>query len=240
MFERTASLWRRLTGRLRPESDLSARESEERRVWVRYPSNVVTQFAPLNGVVQSSVPARIRDVSLGGVQLVVTEAFEPGDMLSVTLPGEGESSMTVLACVVHCRAMANNEWALGCNFSAELEERQLLAFGAQKPKASGGDGRGGTRFPCTVKAFCQFPNQADDPAWEAQVLNVSSSGMAVKFERHLPTGALFSAELHNGNSKEKLTILACVVHVTIQPDGQRISGCNFIRELSEQDIRLLL
>jgi hypothetical protein len=37
-----------------------------------------------------------------------------------------------------------------------------------------------------------------------------------------------------------LTILACVVHVTTQQDGQRITGCNFIRELTEQDLRLLL
>jgi len=182
----------------------------------------------------------IRDVSLGGIQLVVQQPIDPGTMLSISLPRQGESSMTVLACVVHCREISKNQWAVGCSFSAELEERQLLAFGAQKPGKSSHEVRNGNRFACNVKAFCQLPNQADKPPWEAEVLNVSASGMAVQFEQPLPAGTLFSAELHSARGSQTLTILACVVHVTIQPDGQGISGCNFIRELSETDIEALL
>jgi hypothetical protein len=64
--------------------------------------------------------------------------------------------------------------------------------------------------------------------------------MAVQFDRPLPNGTLLSAELHNPQDTQTLTILACVVHITTQSDGQRISGCNFIRELSPADLRKLL
>ena len=38
----------------------------------------------------------------------------------------------------------------------------------------------------------------------------------------------------------KRTILACVVHVTTQASGEWALGCNFIRELSEEDLKALV
>ena len=72
------------------------------------------------------------------------------------------------------------------------------------------------------------------------MLNISANGMALQLDRDLPTSTLLSADLTGGNGSWALTILACVVHVTVQPDGQRITGCNFIRELSESDLKKLL
>jgi c-di-GMP-binding flagellar brake protein YcgR len=197
------------------------------------------EFTLRNGEIHPPILAQLRDVSLGGMKLVVPEAVETGTMLTVTLATEGETSITHLACVIHCDEIANNEWALGCSFSAELDERQLLAFGVEKSMGRGIEERNTARFPCKVTALCQLPNQTDVPAWRAEVFNVSMTGMAVTFDNCLPTGTLFSAELHGTDNRSPLTILACVVHVTTQPDGQRIHGCNFIRELSERDIQLL-
>jgi PilZ domain len=239
MFERTASLWRRLIGRGQPGSE-SADGGDERRVWMRYPSDVMTQLAPLNGEVHPGLSARVKDVSLGGIKLVSGEAFEPGTMVSLTLPGEGKSSMTVLACVVHCREVSGGEWVLGCSFAAELQEWQLLAFGARQSVKTGTNGRQWARYPCSIKAVCRHASQPELPPWEAEVFNVSASGMAVKFNALVSTGTLFSAELRGTRAAAPLTILACVVHVTVQPDGQRILWCNFIRELSTQDIQLLV
>ena len=36
-----------------------------------------------------------------------------------------------------------------------------------------------------------------------------------------------------------MTILACVVHVTVRSEREHILGCNFIRELSEEDLAAL-
>jgi c-di-GMP-binding flagellar brake protein YcgR len=240
MFERTSSLWRRLTGRTPSTPPSASTEEAERRAWVRYPSTAETQFTPVGEDNQTSLTARVRDVSLGGIKLLVGRPFDTGSMLTVVLTGEGQSSLSVLACVVHCREQAGGEWALGCSFAAELEESDLEAFGARKARSDPGDGRHWARYPCQVRALCQLAVEPEQPAWPAQVLNISANGMALQAGCELPTGTLLSADLTSGNGPGALTILACVVHVTVQPDGKRVTGCNFIRELSESDLKTLL
>ena len=58
-------------------------------------------------------------------------------------------------------------------------------------------------------------------------------------EYAIPTGTLLNAELH-GPSGQTFTILACVVHVSAAAEGGHLLGCNFIRELSETDLRSLM
>lgn len=240
MFERTASLWRKLTGRPAPEASQTATAEDERRAWVRYPASVELQFIPLGEEEETALSAQVQDVSRGGIKLVAARPFEQGSMLTVILPGEGQASLSVLACVVHCRQLADEEWAVGCSFSAELEEADLQTFGAQKSRPASTDGRNWARYPCHVKALCRLAIEPERPAWPAKVLNISASGMALQLDRDLPTGTLLSADLHSGQGPGTLTILACVVHVTLQPNGERITGCNFIRELSESDLKKLV
>ncbi len=146
----------------------------------------------------------------------------------------------MLACVIHCRQHSATEWAVGCNFSAELEEWQLWAFGARQAAGPVSECRGAERFSCQVKALCQLPAVPDRPPFEARVLNVSRNGLALTAEQELPTGTVLSTELHGSRGANPLTMLACVVHVTTLLDGQRITGCNFIRELTSRDMELLL
>jgi len=241
MFERTASLWQRLTGRTRGTPAAAVGDLEdERRFWVRHPSNAETKLIPVGEEAQTPLPARVADVSQGGIKLVVSRPFEPGSMLTVILPGEGQSSLTVLACVVHCLPLSETEWGLGCSFSAELEEAQLQVFGARKAKAASSDDRNWTRFPCNVKAVCRLATDPEGPPWPAKVLNISATGMALELAQEVPPGNLLSADLEGSQNLGTLTILACIVHVTVQQNGQRITGCNFIRELSESDLAKLL
>ncbi len=240
MFERTAALWRRLTGHVRAEPACDLQADQERRGWVRYPSDMQIHYSLMGSGQESALSAQVRDVSLGGIQFIADRSVEPGTMLTITLPGDGNSSLAVLACVVHCRQVADQEWTVGCSFSAEIQEWQLRAFGANKAGPAAGDGRGSARFTCNVKAFCQVPDEPDQPPFETRVLNVSRNGMALEVDRELLTGTLLSADLHGAHGGAALTILACVVHVTTQMDGLRITGCNFIRELTEQDLELLL
>ena len=64
--------------------------------------------------------------------------------------------------------------------------------------------------------------------------------MALQVNRDIPTGAMLNAELEGGTTHAAKTILACVVHVLTQTSGERILGCNFIRELSEADLTALV
>jgi len=242
MFERTVSLWRRLTGSGQQAQQAGGSQlDDERRVWVRHPSNVETLFAPAGSPDGEFQAARLRDISLGGVNLLVPCGYEPGELLTLSLPAsESRSPLTVLACVVHSQKLAEGEYSLGCNFSQELSEDDLHAFGAQKLRPSAPeDGRNWTRFPCNVTAVCQAAAEEKAATWAARLTNISANGMGLLIDRDIPPGTLLSAELR-GQQQGSLTILACVVHATVQSDGQRVVGCNFIRELSEADLRALV
>src|SRR5690242_3805741 len=123
MFERTVSFWKRLLGRQAPAEGASGvqQAEEERRVWVRYPADLETTVQAAGSPDAVRLSARVRNVSLGGVSLAVDRPFEPGDLLSVELPGATEQTRcNVLACVVHVGEMPEGGWVLGCTFSREL------------------------------------------------------------------------------------------------------------------------
>src|ERR1700757_4769355 len=104
MFARTVSFWKRLLGRHTPATAAAAVQQgeEERRVWVRYPADLETTYRPAGHGDAAQLSARVRNISLGGVSLSVDRTFEPGDLLSVELPGATEHSRcNILACVVH-------------------------------------------------------------------------------------------------------------------------------------------
>jgi PilZ domain len=242
MFKRTVSFLRRLVGgKEDPSAEQSPPESEDRRVRVRYPSNVEVNFEPLNGSAGPRLSARVRNISLSGVNLLVNRPFQPGDLLSIELPAaEGRANSTVLACVVHASAQ-DGEWAVGCTFSHELSDEDLQPFGAKRERPSTpDDARSWVRFPVNVTAVCQEAMAPNQPPWPVQVLNISSSGIGMLVSRTVEPGTLLSLELHRNTEQAGHTILACVVHVTPQTDGRLALGCNFIRELTDEELKSLL
>jgi c-di-GMP-binding flagellar brake protein YcgR len=70
-------------------------------------------------------------------------------------------------------------------------------------------------------------------------LNISAGGVAMLVEDDICAGALLSAELHAPGGQTVVTILACVVHVVVQSEHERVLGCNFIQELSAHDLEAL-
>jgi hypothetical protein len=201
---------------------------------------VDTRVASKSGDGEPSLPARIVDVSSGGVQLVVGRAFEPGELLTLELPArDGELSVDVLACVAHARPTGDKEWFVGCRFSAELSDADLAALGAARAKSVLPDSRTWSRFPSEATAVYQIiPDDDGGVHRTAKVLNISPGGVALLVDHDVRTGALLSAELH-GPHGHAATILAFVVHVTVQSERERVIGCNFIRELGEEDLQAL-
>jgi c-di-GMP-binding flagellar brake protein YcgR len=238
MFRQTYSLWRRLTGRSEPTPAVA--EKDDRRLWLRYRTNLQTYYEPANSRAgEGRLSAQIRDISLAGVQLVVDRECKPGNLLTVELPTPEGETRSVLACVVHARKTAEREWTVGCSFSRELEEDDLASFQAARQPAAPDDSRHWERFECHVRASCQVVSAQEPSSWPATVLNISASGMAIKTDRDLPPGTLLSADLQDHDGKVITTILACVVHVLTR-DGERVFGCNFIRELGERDLAALV
>ena len=64
-------------------------------------------------------------------------------------------------------------------------------------------------------------------------------GIALVVTDEIPAGTLLNADLH-GAGAESFAILACVVHVSAAPEGGHVLGCNFIRELNENDLKNLM
>lgn len=237
MFQRAASLWNRLTRR--PAAG-SATAEEDRRLSARLHVNLETRVTPASGAAATSVSVRILDVSSGGVRLQVGRFFEPGDLLTLDLPPRADAPpISVLACVVHTQADGDDRWIVGCRFSAELSDADLAALGAARTRPDLLDCRNWSRYPCQVKAVYEVVSAEDGVRREAKVLNVSAGGLALVVDQDLRPGALLSAELHAGDGHTVVTILACVVHVTVESEHERVLGCNFIQELSEEDLSAL-
>jgi PilZ domain len=73
--------------------------------------------------------ARLRDISAGGLCLILSRRFERGAGLAIEVPGvDADSQSTMLARVVHVRAEGGGLWALGCSFVSPLSDEELATL----------------------------------------------------------------------------------------------------------------
>jgi hypothetical protein len=240
MFERTVSLWRRLVGS-RPRQPTAGAGDTDRRVWVRFPADLETTLRPAGTEPPVRVAAVVRDISGGGLSLLVDRAFAPGDLLSVELPGPAAAATSsVLACVVHVTPQEEGRWLVGCTFARELSNADLAPFGARRTRPTASDQRSWERYPCDVQASYQIATNPEAGPRPATVLNISPSGIGLLVEADIDMGTLLSIELRSPSGGDGKTMLSCVVHITPQDEGRRALGCNFITELSESELLALL
>jgi len=237
MFERTFSFWRRLVGKSEP----SANPNEERRLWVRHPANLSTTVRPNSNGKSVRVASTVRDISRGGVHLIVDYAFEAGQLITIELPlADSDRTQSVLACIVRVVAEGPGKWSLGCIFSQELAEDDLAGLGGKRVKHDASDKRTWMRFATDIRANLQAVGDIRNQTYKAKVLNVSASGVALQARERIEAGVLLNVDFLGENETVRRTLLACVVHVSPGDDGDWALGCNFIRSLSEEDVKGLL
>jgi hypothetical protein len=115
-----------------PGPDPSAASHRERRAYVRLASDLAATCRPAGRAQSVSWPGKVRDISLGGVGLLMRHRFRPGTYLAVELrESTGQSLRTVLARVVHATAVSvdgNPCWLLGCAFDEPLSEEEFRAL----------------------------------------------------------------------------------------------------------------
>ena len=237
MLQRLLSLCRRLVGG-RPSP--AEPPEDDRRVWVRHPSNAETVVQPIDNGTPTRLSARVQNVSRGGISLTMNRRFKAGEMISIELPGgSAERTATVLACIVHVKPAGPEQWSLGCIFSEELSDEDLGAFGARRerpphPSPEGAENRAWKRFNCKVKVSHQLVGDAEKKTWPAEVVNISASGIGLGVAHSVETGAILNLKLENPGGQTR-DLLACVVLV-IASGGDWLLGCNFIDELYETDL----
>jgi hypothetical protein len=109
------------------------RSQAERRAWVRYATTLETICEPIAALTVDETecgwPARVRDLSAGGVGLSLERRFEPGTILLIELAtGQDEPSFVAPVKVIHATADGDGHWILGCAFTRPLDEEQVQAL----------------------------------------------------------------------------------------------------------------
>ena len=96
------------------------RQEAERRVAVRHVSGQEAVSRPLDLQDTLSWGAQVRDVSLGGIALIVCYPFKPGTYLAIEIQGVPTAARPLLARVIHAEDQADGTWAVGCEFVKPL------------------------------------------------------------------------------------------------------------------------
>ena len=99
------------------------------------------------------------------------------------------------------------------------------------------DRRAHQRHPTNLETTCRPVNGSDESA-SILVRDVSSGGIKFHIDRKLEPGTLIRIDLPPANGAES-TMLACVMHATLQTDGTFAIGCAFSDELGEAELHHL-
>jgi hypothetical protein len=229
MLGKAHSWWRRLTGR-------ETWSGEDRRVWVRFAevgSTVLRSAAPGDA---GPIQAEVRDLSRGGIGLVVDRRFDAGNLLLVDLPPWADRpGATVLAYVMRAEPLTVGRWELGCTFAAEPANGELAALTGRAPDDA--DRRAWARFP--TRGSCRYyPVGGYALTCRADIVNVSPAGVGLVAGERIEPSVVLALELACPSGRA-LAALAGVVSASPLDDGQWLIGCAFDRELDEDEIRAL-
>lgn len=228
MLRRTRALLRRLTG-----------APDERRAHPRHAIDVETDCRAITDDVD--MPARIRNVSRSGVNLVVPRSQPEGTLIRVNLPVKGRSPQTtILACVTNVSVVAEGLWSLGCVFSLELSEAEMRVLGGEKRPSKPSDQRAWVRCPARGSVnYRPVPPDENTPKI-AELVDLSPAGVGLIVSERIEPGSAITLNLPRLDQKPDRELLACVVYLTNRPDGKWAIGCNFLNEMSEKDLNDLV
>jgi hypothetical protein len=116
----------------RPAPPLPADDPQgiERRASTRYPCNLATSCRLAAAVKdQQGYPARVRNVSAGGVSLVLAHEFSSNDIIVVELRSMTRNFVRELKVrVIYCIEHPSGDYILGGSFTSPLTDDEVTAF----------------------------------------------------------------------------------------------------------------
>jgi len=105
---------------------------QERRVWVRCSCNLDSscQPIPLSSASQPEMQwhAKVRDLSGGGLKLLLRRRFEPGTALFIDIPTAEEKAIITLGAVVVYVSLGPEGWTHGCRFAVHLTQDEMAGL----------------------------------------------------------------------------------------------------------------
>ena len=115
------------------QAELETVPATERRAWVRMPKDQQVSCQPLAAsTTEESETAwlgTVRDISAGGVALVLNRRFEPGSLLIIDLSAKTKTaSQPRPVRVVHATTERKGRWIIGCAFASPLSQEELQSI----------------------------------------------------------------------------------------------------------------
>jgi hypothetical protein len=122
----------------RPDVRPDTTDADDRRAFVRYAvgvgssctinTSVFDAFPPENSPESAVWPLVVRDVSAGGIGILLARRCEPGTELAVELvTGVNRVTRSLLAKVVRVKRDTHGHWVHGCEFVSPLDSKGLNA-----------------------------------------------------------------------------------------------------------------
>jgi len=101
----------------------------ERRASTRYPCNLATSCRLAASVKGQDHPARVRNISAGGISLVLGHEFSSNDIIVVELRSMTRNFVRELNVrVIYCIEHPSGDYILGGSFTSPLNDDAVTAF----------------------------------------------------------------------------------------------------------------
>lgn len=216
--------------------------SQERRKQPRLQTQLTALVEATEGET-ARFTAQIVEVSELGMRFNLRHRYQEGNTIRIDLPNaELGPVTTVLACVMHAQQEKDGLWTTGCQFCTELDEDDLVELGVRRRLSMApvkSDQRQHPRIPIKAQVHYRDLNTANASLHAGQVINVSPMGIGLRAKESLKPGTLLDLQLVGDNGKKLFDILACIVYRHLNPEGDFNLGCNFIRELTDDELKTM-
>ena len=107
---------------------------------------------------------------------------------------------------------------------------------ADERKPARRERRTSERHPCGLETSCLRATETEN-AWDARVVDISSTGVGLLLRRRFEPGTLLSFRLEGRSEGQSYHAIARVIHAKSQVEGGWLLGCALLDPLDELQVR---
>ena len=117
---------------------------------------------------------------------------------------------------------------------------KVKAEPGKEVKTGQDDRRADFRHACRLSSVCGPVGGKGQKPWVAEVLDISSGGLALVLQRRFEPGTVLAVDLRRIKEEVPASLMARVVRAQAHGSGQWVLGCQLGRRLGDEDLRALL